>query len=93
MHDQNLIRLRHIKKITGTLKIQTSRNSMFAITYFAGSSSGIGAGAAVEFAKHGAKVSITGRDKSRLEGIAKKCVEAGLTEEDVRRIIYRYTLL
>ena len=43
-----------------------------------GSSSGIGAAIAVQFAKYGAKVTITGRDGAALESVAKQIeVESG----------------
>ena len=37
----------------------------------------------MEFAKEGAKVSLTGRNVANLEKTAKKCREAGLGEDDV----------
>ena len=51
--------------------------------YLSGASSGIGAATAVQFAKEGAKVKLTGRNVANLEKTAKKCREAGLGEEDV----------
>ena len=50
---------------------------------FLGASSGIGAATAVEFAKHGVKVAINGRNAENLEKTAKKCYEAGLKESEV----------
>ena len=52
-----------------------------------GASSGIGAATAVEFAKHGVKVAINGRNADNLEKTAKKCYEAGLKETEVTIII------
>ena len=49
----------------------------------AGASSGIGATCAVEFAKWGAKLALTGRDQARLENTAAKCKEQGLKSSDV----------
>ena len=51
---------------------------------FLGASSGIGAATAVEFAKHGVKVAINGRNAENLEKTAKKCYEAGLRETEVK---------
>ena len=51
-----------------------------------GASSGIGAGAAIHFAKNGAKVSITGRDEEHLNKIAQQCEEASPTKEKVNYI-------
>nr|XP_049694220.1 17-beta-hydroxysteroid dehydrogenase 14 isoform X5 [Helicoverpa armigera] len=58
-----------------------------------GSSSGIGAAIAVQFAEEGAKVAIVGRNQEKLNNVAKKCgkplvLAADVTkEEDVKRII------
>ena len=49
-----------------------------------GASSGIGAATAVEFAKHGVKVAINGRNAENLEKTAKSCYEAGLKETEVK---------
>ena len=48
-----------------------------------GASSGIGAATAEEFAKLGAFLSITGRNKDRLEKTAQKCREVGLPSDKV----------
>ena len=50
---------------------------------YLGASSGIGAATAVEFAKHGVKLAIHGRNVENLEKTAKKCYEAGLKEAQV----------
>ena len=42
-----------------------------------GASSGIGEAAAVDFAKQGAKVVLTGRNKERLSAAAKRCTDEG----------------
>ena len=49
-----------------------------------GASSGIDAATAVEFAKHGVKVAINGRNAENLEKTAKKCYEARLKETQVK---------
>ena len=52
-----------------------------------GASTGIGASTAIEFAKEGAKLSITGRNAENLNKTAKKCEEAGLGKDDVGILI------
>ncbi len=49
-----------------------------------GSSSGIGAQAAVDFAALGANVVLTGRDVNNLKKTADRCKEQGATDEKVR---------
>ena len=49
-----------------------------------GASSGIGASTAVEFAKHGVKLAINGRNAENLEKTAKKCYDVGLKETEVK---------
>ena len=56
----------------------------FIFTLFSGASSGIGAATAIEFAKHGVKLAINGRNAENLEKTAKKCYEAGLKETEVK---------
>ncbi|XP_035450795.2 uncharacterized protein LOC118276560 [Spodoptera frugiperda] len=46
-----------------------------------GASSGIGAATAIAFAKHGAKLSLVGRDEVRLLQTANKCVEVSMSNE------------
>ena len=53
------------------------------IIYYIGASSGIGAGAAIHFASLGAKLSLTGRNKENLESTRTKCIENGLSEDNV----------
>ncbi|XP_046330677.1 3-oxoacyl-[acyl-carrier-protein] reductase FabG-like [Haliotis rufescens] len=53
------------------------------VVLITGASSGIGEGTALHFAKHGAKLSITGRDKTRLEDVAKRCSECGIPADDI----------
>jgi len=48
-----------------------------------GSSSGIGAGVAVEFAKRGANLILTGRNVDQLNNVKNQCIEAGLKENQV----------
>ncbi|XP_076470712.1 2,5-dichloro-2,5-cyclohexadiene-1,4-diol dehydrogenase LinX-like [Babylonia areolata] len=55
-------------------------NKVFLIT---GSSAGIGAGVAQYLAARGARLSLTGRDDSKLDNVKQKCVEAGLKPADV----------
>ncbi|XP_012939001.1 3-oxoacyl-[acyl-carrier-protein] reductase FabG [Aplysia californica] len=52
-----------------------------------GSSSGIGAGAAVLFAKRGCSLALTGRDEARLQDTEKKCLDAGLKEDMVLTVV------
>ncbi|CAH1642549.1 unnamed protein product [Spodoptera littoralis] len=49
------------------------KNKVVIVT---GASSGIGAASAVLFAKHGAKLTLIGRNEQRLEAVAKKCQDA-----------------
>ncbi len=51
--------------------------------YHLGSSSGIGAQTAVEFAALGANVVLHGRNEENLKKTAVKCKEAGAAEEKV----------
>ena len=51
--------------------------------FHSGASSGIGRATAVEFAKHGVKVTIAGRNAERLEETAQLCYKEGLKEKDV----------
>ncbi|CAJ0608034.1 unnamed protein product [Cylicocyclus nassatus] len=53
------------------------------VAIITGSSSGIGAGTAVLFAKEGAKVTITGRKRDGLEATKKAMLEAGAKEDDI----------
>ena len=47
------------------------------------SSSGIGAATAIKYARLGAKVALHGRNVEKLNGVAKQCLAAGLTEDKV----------
>lgn len=49
----------------------------------AGASSGIGRATAVQFAKHGVKVAIAGRNAEKLEETAQLCYKEGLKDKDV----------
>ncbi|XP_067660237.1 uncharacterized oxidoreductase TM_0325-like [Haliotis asinina] len=53
------------------------------VVLITGASAGIGEGTALHFAKHGAKLSLTGRDKTRLEDVAKRCSECGIPADDI----------
>lgn len=55
--------------------------------YFTGSSSGIGFGTAVHFAKLGAKLVLTGRNEKGLTDAKKECIKAGASEKDVRFVL------
>ena len=48
-----------------------------------GASSGIGMTCALEFAKWGAKLALTGRNAERLDEAAKRCQELGLSSKNV----------
>ena len=48
-----------------------------------GASSGIGANCAVEFAKWGSKLALTGRNQERLEETAAMCQKQGLKKSNV----------
>ncbi|GMS92491.1 hypothetical protein PENTCL1PPCAC_14666 [Pristionchus entomophagus] len=56
-----------------------------------GSSNGIGRGTAVLFAKHGAKVTITGRNAASLEETKKQCLQAGAKPDDILELIGEIT--
>ena len=58
-------------------KEAVSEDTNRSLKVYAGASAGIGAGTAVEFAKLGAKVAITGRNAENLEKTAQKCREVG----------------
>ncbi|VDN26177.1 unnamed protein product [Cylicostephanus goldi] len=57
------------------------------ILILSGSSSGIGAGTAILFAKEGAKVTITGRKQDGLEATKKAMIDAGANEDDVNIVV------
>ena len=48
--------------------------------YFSGASSGIGAGTALELAKHGTRLVLTGRNRSALQAVADQCLQEGAKE-------------
>ena len=50
---------------------------------FPGASFGIGAGTAILFAKYGSRLALTGRNKQKLEAVASKCEEQGLSKDKV----------
>ena len=62
------------------LKVKISTLSHIHDT-FAGASSGIGATTAVEFAKNGAKLILTGRNEERLQQTSKMCQNVGLNKD------------
>ena len=62
---------------------RNSSIALFSFNFITGASSGIGAGTAINFAKNGAKVAITGRNEENLKKIAQKCEEASPTKEKV----------
>ena len=47
---------------------------------YSGSSAGIGAASAVEFAKYGAKLVIAGRDPTKIDEVTKRCLESGASD-------------
>ena len=51
-----------------------------------GSSSGIGQGTAIEFAKVGCKVVITGRKEEGIKETVQKCKDVGLPEDKVKKL-------
>ena len=53
-----------------------------------GSSSGIGAATAVEFAKHGMRIMLHGRDEGRLREVVKKCKDSGAEEVTIWDELY-----
>ena len=53
------------------------------LSFLKGSSVGIGAVTAVEFAKEGASVVLVGRNSGNLDKTAKQCQEAGLKQNQV----------
>ncbi|XP_046574285.1 uncharacterized oxidoreductase MexAM1_META1p0182-like isoform X1 [Haliotis rubra] len=68
------------------------------VAIITGSSSGIGAGIAVAFAKEGAKLSLTGRNQKNLEDVVKNCKKAGCQDVlinvgDVTKDAFRKTLV
>ena len=52
-----------------------------------GASSGIGRATAVRYAHNGVRLALTGRDASRLQDTARRCVEAGLKTSDVSIVV------
>ena len=50
---------------------------------FLGASSGIGACTAVDFARCGAKLALTGRDELNLQTVRQRCIAEGADEEEV----------
>ncbi|XP_067668793.1 uncharacterized oxidoreductase MexAM1_META1p0182-like [Haliotis asinina] len=68
------------------------------VAIITGSSSGIGAGIALAFAKEGAKLSLTGRNQKNLEEVVKDCKEAGCQDVltnvgDITQDAFRRTLI
>ncbi|XP_067660234.1 3-oxoacyl-[acyl-carrier-protein] reductase FabG-like [Haliotis asinina] len=53
------------------------------VVLITGASAGLGEGTALHFAKKGAKLSLTGRDTTRLEGVAKRCLECEIPDGDI----------
>lgn len=53
------------------------------VALITGASGGIGCATAVEFARAGSKVSLTGRNEEKLKATEKLCIEAGLSEEKI----------
>lgn len=77
------------KTVIITGKIVHAYYSKFSIAYvltFLGSSSGIGAGVAVEFAKLDSNIVLSGRNVEQLKLVKEQCVKAGLKESQVSRL-------
>ncbi|XP_078581820.1 3-oxoacyl-[acyl-carrier-protein] reductase FabG-like isoform X1 [Branchiostoma floridae x Branchiostoma japonicum] len=53
------------------------------VAIITGASSGIGQGTAVEFARLGAHLALTGRNQENLQATAKACVEAGTPQDKI----------
>ncbi|XP_046567455.1 uncharacterized oxidoreductase TM_0325-like [Haliotis rubra] len=56
------------------------------VVLITGASAGLGEGTALHFAKKGAKLALTGRDNSRLEDVAKRCMACGVPADNIRTI-------
>merc|ERR1712173_387210 len=56
------------------------------VVLISGASSGIGMNCAMEFAKWGAKLALTGRNAERLEASAKRCQDLGLSKKNIYTI-------
>ena len=52
---------------------ENSRNFFGKVALITGSSSGIGAATAIEFAKLGAQVVVTGRNQQKMKKVAEEC--------------------
>jgi hypothetical protein len=70
-------------KTCSVYNLSCSRNTTVS-SPLEGSSGGIGAGAAEIFAKHGAKLVLTGRNQANLEKVARNCADLGIGKENVR---------
>ena len=57
-----------------------------------GASGSVGSGVAVNLAKIGAKLALTGRDKTKLSATAERCKKEGLSPDDVSRPDNRFIL-
>ncbi|XP_046567454.1 uncharacterized oxidoreductase TM_0325-like isoform X3 [Haliotis rubra] len=53
------------------------------VVLITGASAGLGEGTALHFAKQGAKLALTGREKTRLDDVAKRCSECGIPADNV----------
>ena len=58
-----------------------------------GASSGIGARSALEFAKYGCRLAITGRNQDNLEDTARRCREEGLAEANIFQMLGDVTIV
>ncbi|XP_046567452.1 3-oxoacyl-[acyl-carrier-protein] reductase FabG-like isoform X1 [Haliotis rubra] len=54
------------------------------VVLITGASAGLGEGTALHFAKQGAKLALTGREKTRLDDVAKRCSECGIPADNIR---------
>lgn len=60
--------------------MESVRDKVVLIT---GASSGIGASTAVQFAKYGAKIALTGRNTTNLQKVAEECTQSGQSAENI----------
>jgi len=61
------------------------------VAIITGSSSGIGLGAAIHFAKLGCKLTLSGRNVKGLEDCTKQCIAAGLKQNEVVSVVGEIT--
>jgi len=72
--------------ITVQCELGKKLTSIYLSIFSSGSSSGIGEGTAIYFAKNGAKVSLTGRNEKNLKQVALKCQQVSPNKEKVEKL-------